>query len=198
MKIKFISSFNFGILPIRLNVAIGALKFCLLFCFLSTFISNYTFCQKLSPEVISSAGNISKSSSVSLEWTLGETAIESSKSENKHYTQGFHQTFLKVTNVITPKNENIISDFGVIVSPNPVEAVLEIKIITESLPQDQLGKVELFLFNILGQQLVVQKINEKSESTFVDMTTFPSGTYFLKAQKENGAILKSFKIIKIR
>lgn len=198
MKIKFISYLNFGILPIRLNMSICALKFCLLFCFLSILISNHVFCQKLSPEVISSAGNISKSSSVSLEWTLGETVIESSKSENKHYTQGFHQTFLKVMNVITPKNESIISDFNIIVSPNPVEAVLEIKIITESLPQDELGKVELFLFNIIGQQLVVQKTNEKSESTFVDMSAFPSGTYFLKAQKENGSLLKSFKIIKIR
>jgi hypothetical protein len=133
-----------------------------------------------------------------LEWTLGETVIESTKSENKHYTQGFHQPFLKVANVITPNNESINSDFNILISPNPVEAVLEIKIITENLPQDEFGKVDLFLFNMLGQQLVVQKTNEKLGSTFLDMATFPSGIYFLKAQKENGTFLKSFKIIKVR
>ena len=199
MKIKSISFRNFDVFPIRINTLNVSVTYSLLTCLLSVFISNHTFSQKLSPEVISSAGNISKSSSVSLEWTLGETVVESSKSDGKHYTQGFHQAYLKVTTVLPANNTSLSSDYNMTVFPNPVEAILEIKISTENLPQDEIGKVDLFLFNLIGQQLLVQKTNEKSgESTFVDMTTFPSGTYFLKAQKENGVLLKSFKITKVR
>ena len=195
MKVKYLSHLNFGILPIRLTVPNITSNFCILFCFLSIFISNHTFCQKLSPEVISSAGDISKSASLSLEWTLGETVVESSKTADKHYTQGFHQTYLKV---ISLKNESLASDDNIIIFPNPVESILELKILSENLSQDKNGKLDLFLIDIRGQQLLVQKTNEKSGSTFVDMTAFPSGTYFLKAQKENGLLLKSFKIIKVK
>lgn len=198
MKIKYLSGFKFGIFPIRLILPNITSKYCLLSCFLSIYISNNSFSQKLSPEVISSAGDISKTSSVSLEWTLGETVIESSKTADKHYTQGFHQSYFKVINIIPAKNEILASDYNMTVFPNPVEATLEIKISTENLLLEEIGKVDLFLFDILGKQLPVQKINEKSGSTFLDMTTFPSGTYFLKAQKENGVLLKSFKIIKVR
>ena len=198
MRIKYLSGFKFGIFPIRLILPNITSKYCLLSCFLSIYISNNSFSQKLSPEVISSAGDISKTSSVSLEWTLGETVIESSKTADKHYTQGFHQSYFKVINIIPAKNEILASDYNMTVFPNPVEATLEIKISTENLLLEEIGKVDLFLFDILGKQLPVQKINEKSGSTFLDMTTFPSGTYFLKAQKENGVLLKSFKIIKVR
>ena len=186
MKIKYLSCFNFGFLPIRLNIPSN---FFLLCCLLSIFISNYTFCQKLSPEVISSAGDISKTASISL---------ECSKAPNKHYTQGFHQTYFKITNMVPAKNESLASDFDMIIFPNPVEAILEIKISSENLLKDEIGKVDLFLFDMTGKQLLIQKTSEKSGSTFVDMTSFPSGTYFLKAQKENGLFLKSFKITKIK
>lgn len=198
MKIKYLSDFKFGIFPIRLILPNITSNFFLLSCFLSIYISNNSFSQKLSPEVISAAGDISKTSSVSLEWTLGETVIESSKTADKHYTQGFHQSYFKITSIIPVKNEILASDYNMTVFPNPVEATLEIKISTENLPLEEIGKVDLFLFDIIGKQLLVQKTNEKSASTFVDMSTFPSGTYFLKAQKENGVLLKSFKIIKVR
>ena len=199
MKIKFIYYRNFSNFPICINTSNGSVMYSLLTCLMLIIISNHTFCQKLSPEVISSAGNISKSSSVSLDWTLGETVVESSKTNDKHYTQGFHQTYLKVTTVLPTNNTRLSSDYNMTVFPNPVEAILEVKISSENLPQDEIGKVDLFLFNLVGQQLLVQKTNEKSGgSTFIDMSTFASGTYFLKAQKENGVLLKSFKITKVR
>lgn len=198
MKKRYSSSFSFDIIRIRLDMPNTIANFCILFCFLLIFISNYTFCQKLSPEVISSAGDVSKTASVSLEWTLGETVIESSKTADKHYTQGFHQSYIKVTSIFPANNESLASDYNMIVFPNPVEAILEIKVSSENLPQDKIGKVNLFLIDILGQQLSVQKTNEKSGSTFLDMTGLPSGVYFLKAQEENGLLLKSFKIIKVR
>ena len=198
MKTKYLSCSIFGFFSIRSIMPNIPSNFYLLFCCLSIFISNYTFCQKLSPEIISSAGEISKTASISLEWTLGETVVESAKTANKHYTQGFHQTYFKITNIVPAKNESLASDFDMIIFPNPVEAILEIKISSENLLKDEIGKVDLFLFDITGKQLLTQKTNEKSGSTFVDMTSFPSGTYFLKAQKENGLFLKSFKITKIK
>ena len=198
MKIKYSSPLSFYILPIRLIFSDITSNFCLLFCFFSIFISNYSFCQKLSPEIISSAGDISKTASISLEWTLGETVIESSKTADKHYTQGFHQSYLKVISIFPAKNESLASDYNMMIFPNPVESILEIKISTENLSKDEIGEVELFLIDIRGQQLLVQKTNDKSNSTFLDMTGFPSGTYFLKAQKENGLLLKSFKIVKVK
>ena len=198
MEIKYTFFFNFGISPIRLVVPNVTQNFCIFFCFLSIFISNYSYSQKLSPEVISAAGDVSKTASVSLEWTLGETVVETSKTADKHYTQGFHQTYLKVTRIFPPKNENLASEYDILIFPNPVESMLEIKISTENLSQEEAGKLDLFLVNISGQQLLVQKTNEKFGSIFLDMTTYPTGTYFLKAQKENGLLLKTFKIIKVK
>ena len=198
MKIECLSSFNFGIIRFRLNMPNIKANFCLLFCFFSIFIANYTFCQKLSPEVISSAGDISKTASVSLEWTLGETIIGSSKTADKHYTQGFHQSYLKVKSIFPSNNESSASGYNMSVSPNPVDAILEIKLSTENIPTDQISKVNLFLIDMQGQQFPIQNSNEKPGSTFLDMSIFPSGVYFLKAQKENGLLLKSFKIIKVR
>ena len=198
MKKRYLSSFSFDIIRIRLDMPNTIANFCILFCFLSIFISNYTFCQKLSPEVISSAGDISKTASVSLEWTLGETIIESSKIADKHYTQGFHQSYLKVKSIFPANNESSASGYNMSVSPNPVEAILEIQISTENVPTDKISKVDLFLIDMQGQQFPVQNSNEKPGTTFLDMSAFPSGVYFLKAQKENGLLLKSFKIIKVR
>ena len=198
MKTKYLSYPVFDFFSIRSITPNIPPNFYLLFCFLSVFISNYAFCQKLSPEIISSAGDISKTASISLEWTLGETVVESAKTANKHYTQGFHQTYFKITNIPPAKNEGEASDYDMTIFPNPVEAIFEIKISSENLLKDEIGKVDLFLFDITGKQLLTQKTNEKSGSTFVDMTSFPSGTYFLKAQKENGILLKSFKITKVK
>lgn len=195
MKIKYSYGFNFGILPIQLRIPTITSNSSILFCFLLFLISHYSICQKLSPEVISSAGDVSKTASVSLEWTLGETVIESSKTANKHYTQGFHQTYLKV---FSANNEGLVLDYNMTVFPNPVEGTLEIKILNENSPHDNIGKIDLFLIDIRGLQISIQKINDKSGSTFLDMTALPSGTYFLKAQKENGLLLKSFKIVKVK
>lgn len=195
MKKNYLLIFGFDTIRIRVDISNLKASFCTLSCFLLIFIASNTFCQKLSPEVISSAGDVSKTASVSLEWTLGETIIESSKTANKHYTQGFHQAYLRV---FSTNDENISSNYNMIVFPNPVEAILEVKILTENLPQDEIGNIELFLFNIIGQQVLVQKTAEKSKNTLLDMTTLPSGTYFLKAQKEHGLVLKSFKIVKIK
>ena len=67
--------------------------------------------QNLKQNIIAADGGISKSGNISLEWTLGEFAIETVNAGTKLYTQGFHQPVLAVKK--TSSSLDIPGDFFV-------------------------------------------------------------------------------------
>jgi hypothetical protein len=71
-----------------------------------TIVSASVFSQALSPIVVSSAGDHSTTTSVSLNWTLGELATETFSNGSYTLTQGFHQPVEGI--IITGINLNLL------------------------------------------------------------------------------------------
>ncbi len=146
------------------------------FCCLSSL-----FAQKISPTVLSSAGDVMKANNFSIEWTLGELATETLRANNLIITQGFHQTNLTIVSTNNPE----IS--GLNIYPNPFEQDLIIN--------NQSGKkVAVHIFNVMGQCINDYQILPGTQN--ITLSELPSGIYILEAttndQKQN------FKIEKIK
>jgi hypothetical protein len=79
--------------------------------------------QRFEPEVIANDGGNNILGDMQVEWTLGETAIESVTNKDRLYTQGFHQPLI----VLSRKNEIVIEDdIKITAAPNPVEHILTV------------------------------------------------------------------------
>ncbi|SDB28660.1 Por secretion system C-terminal sorting domain-containing protein [Flavobacteriaceae bacterium MAR_2010_188] len=144
-----------------------------------------SFSQSLSPTLLASQGGFDKSETMVLEWTLGESAIETVAEKNVIYSQGFIQPTLKRSlALIQIKDEMLLF-------PNPVTTFLNVKLISE---KD--AKVSTDIYNVNGS-LLKHFENEFSISKIVklDVADLPSGIYFVKITTANGPS-DSHKIIK--
>jgi hypothetical protein len=128
---------------------------------------------------MSNAGAVMKSGNYSIEWTLGEIATETLKSNNNIITQGFHQTNLTIVSTNNP------SISGLKIYPNPVEQDLII--------ENQSGKtIKFHLFTITGQCISDHVVSPGSQN--LKLNAVPAGSYILEAttddQKQNFTIEK--------
>lgn len=140
--------------------------------------------QTLSPEVISSAGGKMQNSSLTLDWTLGETAVSKWSSPTGFTTEGFHQPILQVT--LLPA----YSSPKVSIAPNPVQSILNVQVMEAS-------QKALFvqLVDVQGR-ILVQRTQLGSGNTELNMSDLPSGIYFLQVLQQNGKTLEAFKVVK--
>ena len=145
--------------------------------------------QSLTPNVIGSAGNMDKANGISLEWTLGETAIQASDKNYKMYNEGFHQPLL----VEKIKDDNLNEAYAISVAPNPVNSILFISISSE-----ENTKLVLQLLNIDGQVLYSEDANSFNYSKELDMSRYENGLYILKIYSKENRLNKAFKISKIQ
>lgn len=76
----------------------------------------------VSQEVISSQGDSYDNGSVSIAFTIGEPVIETALNGNNAVTQGFHQSNWKFVSL-----EDYVEDVRVVVYPNPLDKMLNIK-----------------------------------------------------------------------
>lgn len=137
--------------------------------------------QKISPQVIASSGAAMKSSTINIEWTLGELSTETLKTPNFILTQGFHQP---KTTVVSTKE---ISILGVQVYPNPAKDVIYIS----NKSGEELNSL---LINTVGSTLSSQFIGHGLHE--LNIENLPAGHYFL--QIVNGNFSDVYKIEKIR
>lgn len=140
--------------------------------------------QSLSPEVISSAGGKMQSSTISLDWTLGEAAVARWNTPNGFTTEGFHQPILQVTllpEYTSPK---------VSIAPNPVQATLNV-LIKEPIQKKLFGQ----LVDVQGRVLV-QRTNLTFGNTELNLSNLAAGVYFLQVLEQNGKTVEAFKVVK--
>ena len=156
--------------------------------------------QSLSPNVISSAGGVDKSSNIQLEWTLGETSVGFASTTNRFYTVGFHQPVLIVRTVL-PENDQV--DYRkkseteetriqkINVFPNPVNNTLHIQ-----LDLIKYMNLKIILADLLGRTLLEKSINGITTTTDISVTHLISGVYQLRIYDSNGILIRTYKIIK--
>lgn len=152
--------------------------------------STDSFSQKDDHSVLAAAGDISKSATLVLEWTVGETAIETVSTSSSLYTQGFHQPSLEVKK--TGSLTDVLATKTIIhVFPNPVTSVLSIQL--EKVPE-----VPLFMTFIdgNGRVLLASGFAPKSNTLKINVSGYPQGTYYLRIHDNRGSTRGEYKVIK--
>lgn len=147
--------------------------------------------QKTDQSVLASAGNFDKVSTISIEWTLGEMAGQTHVNSDVILTEGFHQSWLQVEEIMTSQQTLWVEQMEVSVFPNPTPAELHIKI-DSGLEE----KGVLSLKNLEGRSLQSETINLSSGNHQWNMINYPAGLYVLTLHTQKGELLKSFKITK--
>jgi len=146
------------------------------------------FTQQITPTVISSAGDISKTNKLSLEWTLGEPVIETIAASDQMITQGFHQPFLFVKQAAV---NDVVQQLNVLIIPNPVQLRCRAFI-----KRQTNAPLHVELANIEGRKLYTSVSKLKDDIIDLDFSSFRSGTYILTIRDADGGLVKTFKIIK--
>lgn len=152
---------------------------------LITFVILCTFnvsAQKISPQVISSTGDIVESTDIHISWTLGEFSV-ATIGTNPKLTQGFQQSNIVVQSTVEdPHFSNLIAVF-----PNPVEDVLNV--------QFENAHIEFAVELIDAHGKILQKPNF-TNAIRIQMNHLPSGNYYLRI-RDSKNIIHTSKIIKL-
>lgn len=135
-------------------------------------------------EIVATSGQSATTSGYTVDWTIGETVIETLSSGSSILTQGFHQSKLAVTAV----SDLLYPNFELNVFPNPTQDFIQIRF--NELPNHS----EFSLFDLTGKLL--QNENISSEETQLDLNAYPNGIYVLKIYSGNLNVVQEFKIIK--
>lgn len=138
--------------------------------------------QSLTPEVVASSGESFTSSTIYLDWTLGELVTETF-SGNVELTQGFHQPTITPTSI-----DDLASSLGTIkVYPNPTSGNLFIE-------REKRGDLQLMLWDMKGS--VVMQVNMSDVMQELDLSQLTEGIYILR-MSDGQTVSKSIKIKKM-
>lgn len=136
---------------------------------------------------MSSAGSQPTTTTLHLDWTLGELAITGIADASHAITQGFHQPSL----LTTATREWPAASGQVRVFPNPTASTLNVHL---ALAQPQ--SVTARLFNALGQQLWSRQLQGRDLAHEEDLSPLPAGTYILQLRLAATNHYANFKIVK--
>ena len=138
--------------------------------------TTFTFSQSLHLQTLSSGGIELFSPSASLNSTLGELAIESLTSPNLIITQGFQQTYFQIKTSYDEDRHDII--FTVFPNPTASQLLLE--------SDSDKGEFLISIIDLPGNVLMQEVYNGKE--TFINVSEFTSGQYFLQISRHNKII----------
>ena len=145
-------------------------------------LGSTAFGQTIQNSVISSAGGSSSSGNVKMDYTIGETVIETFSAGGNTLTQGFHQTNLTLVAI-----ENVELFAQVSVYPNPTSQFVNLDI-----PADY-NLLDISMYDVTGKLLRTQA-NASGLVTF-DVKDLATGTYYLQVLNPKNKDLKTFKLI---
>jgi hypothetical protein len=139
------------------------------------------------PAVVSTAGEISRSGGITLEWTLGETFVESGKDQSTWLTQGYHQPML----LVKENTQSSSSAYDVKIFPNPTLDILHVLIRT-NLSDDLVFKI----MDVTGRTVFMQEASGGSNDIKLKINELPEGMFVLTVMNRRGNWIRSFKVIK--
>lgn len=136
--------------------------------------------QNLSPTVVNSSGGVIQNSSHSLEWSLGELAVNTLTSPSNLLTQGFLQP-----NVTVVGTEDLFDESRLAVFPNPVSDWLNLQ---TDIPDIKTVQVH----DVLGRLVLQSEFR-----SLLDVHQLESGIFMVSLFDKQNQFLHSFKINKI-
>jgi hypothetical protein len=147
------------------------------------------------PEVIANNGGSFKTSKLDIDWTLGETIVQTEINPLLMYTQGFHQplSYIKIPST-QGSNLSITDLINIKVYPNPISSVLKLQFgTTEKIGTQNL---QLEVQDVYGRTIKNKIVQTNNNVHEISMLNVVSGTYFLVIRNENGSLLKTIKLVK--
>ena len=140
------------------------------------------------PSVIGAAGGTHAQLPISLDWTVGEFFVESAFTEDRWYTQGFHQPFLSAK-ALFPSHAR---EYDIKIFPNPTNELLNIFINTTA---EEL--LDMQLIDLTGKIIYKKAIAPRTAEVKYNLKHIPEGMYILSFLNPSGYRINSFKIIKL-
>ena len=146
------------------------------------------FSQSISREVVATSGDHFAGPGAELEWTLGEVAIETYAMGSTQLTQGFHQTYLIISELPSSDFTNELKIF-----PNPTTAKITLQ--WSNLLQTP---VQVVLCDVHGKTLQEQNFRSGISAGSLSLDAYTSGIYFLRVNHSQTHSVNTYKIQKIR
>lgn len=141
--------------------------------------------QRIDPAVIAASGAFAQTPSVSVSWTVGQTAVDLRTGHFGSLSEGFQQSFL----TIIPMRESSIP-LTLDLYPNPTRYSV---LVTLAGAQEEMT---LVLYNLLGEAVLHQNVRSGDQHVRLSFETLPSGLYLLVALSVSGEQLALYKIVK--
>ena len=130
-------------------------------------------------------------STLALEWTMGEYAVETLVSGSKMYTQGFNQPFLIYA--IEDKKPVEKNFYTIDVFPNPVCTIFNFNI-------NSFKKldVNVSVSDIQGKMYIYRSISSLKGQLQLNFSGMLAGTYLLAVREAvSNKLLKTYQIIRL-
>ncbi|PLX06333.1 MAG: hypothetical protein C0596_17845 [Marinilabiliales bacterium] len=140
--------------------------------------------QEISKSSVNSAGTEYTNENLSINWTLGQTAISTISSDNAIITQGFQQNTYSFTDITS----DITSEVNISMYPNPTSDLVYIDINNEDFTH---GIIEIT--DITGR--LIDKKEISGSKTQLSLNQYSSEIFLISIKQEN-RIMRTFKIIK--
>lgn len=160
-------------------------------------LADFMSAQSVSPEVLSSNGGSAQTSSIQLDWTIGEIAIETLNTSAGIYTEGFHQPAVIVEFIpdsYDPKGTSGITMFnGIRVTPNPASTFLNVHFTMEHAP-----RIHYQLMSADGTPVKKGDGFAKEGDMHIELSGLPAGIYVLRFHDDPGTFFPVYKISKIQ
>jgi len=140
--------------------------------------------QEAFQQAVSSGGGGFSNEDVSLNWTIGESVIQTFSADGIVLTQGFQQSSYTITQIELNTSFNLIFN----VYPNPTSQYVNIEVIGD------LSDLEGTLYDLSGR-IIVQKRFEENRLRF-DLVDCSASTYMIIVKNAKGEKVANYKIIK--
>ncbi len=127
---------------------------------------NTLFSQMSDASLICSAGETFITANQSVEFTIGDIAVETYQNSNSALTQGFLQGKTQGTGI----NTNFVSRFNISIFPNPASDDITVSFNKKA--------VSIEIFDLNGRKFYTLKNPQKTET--LDLKSFNKGIYMLR------------------
>ena len=160
-------------------------KFCIVLCLfcLGQLFAQTTFSSK----VFASAGQYKEVGAISVNYTIGETLVQTTTNGATTLTFGFNQPE-SITNAVVDINGKKID---INLSPNPVKDILHLSLS---------GNIDVPLTwtvsDVAGRQWAQTLTTVGQQAHDISLSNVPIGVYIVQAQLQNGALVQTFKVVK--
>ncbi len=150
---------------------------------IAVLLTSALYAQSLDRHVVATAGGEMKTSSTTLEYTIGETVVGDFSSSSTLLTQGYNQGLIDPGVGVN----DVVFNINLKVYPNPA---------TRTLTIDSKENVRIYITDCLGKQHNTSFQVKAGEIQTISVENLASGVYFLKVENNNHQV-STFKWIKV-